>query len=162
MRLNFPPALLTVLPPTSTLNFLSRLSRRAAAVHLVFVQSLPHVALWSPRSLHKALHWLFNYTTWKMPFKYASAGRPFFAGHITRGIPIGQSFTGSKNVNYWVREILLSTIKSSVPGLPGAASRASQQCCLIRRRFYQWILVILTYFKVPYTSSTLNIVEKVN
>lgn len=149
MRLYFPSALLSVHPPPSTLNF--SLSRRAASVHLVFILSLPHVAFWSPRSLHKALHWLFNCTTWNCLLCMQVREDVFFlffhTRHMTRGIRIGQSFTGSKNVNYWLREILLSTIKSSIPSLPGADSCASQQWCLIRQRFYQRILGISTYFK---------------
>lgn len=110
----------------------------------------PHVAFWSPCSLHRALHWLLNYTTWKMPFMPVREKLFFFfflTRHITRGIWIGQSFTGSKNVNYWVREILLSTIKSSIPSLPGDDFCASQQCCLIRQRFYQRMLGISAYFE---------------
>lgn len=72
----------------------------------------------------------------------------FSLGTSPGGFESVRVFTDCKNVNYRIKKALLSTIKPSVPGLPGAASCAAQRCCLIRQRFYHWILVISTYFKV--------------
>lgn len=79
-----------------------------AAELQLYASSLPspsHAALSkSPHSLHKALRWLFNYATWKMPFMFVNNTRGlFFTWHITREIWIGPTFTDGKNVNYWIK-----------------------------------------------------------